>query len=518
MVSSRPPPDGIIGAVKAAITSRPQWSDGRQAPEDERRGWPVLRSTEIVVGITAVAGMLRLATVNTQSIWLDEAATMHLVGRGLAGMLSHLPTSESTPPLYYVLVWAWTRGFGAGPVGFRSFSVLVGTAIIPVAYAAARRISVRAGLWCAVLAALSPIMLYYSQEARAYGLLVLLSSAAFVQWQRVLEDRSRRGLVAWTVLSILALLTHYFAVFPIIPEATVLGVRLGWRRLLAPVGALVAVGAALAPLAISQRSAELTNWITSASLASRFAQVPKVFLTGLYSPVELLSTALALLLAAAAVLLLWRRSDVRQRRLALDIGVVGVVALAVPTVLGFTHTLDVLNGRNVLEVWMPWAVLVAGGVAVARPGWLGPGIGAALCVIFVAVIVTTEAIPSYQRDDWRDVARSLRHLGEGSRVVVTGSSGVVPLSIYLPSVGEVKSSSVTTREVDFVSLRTPRTARPPSPPSAPRQPPAGFSPAPGARTSTYAIYRFVASGPATESLMDLRRAAGDPTADVISVP
>jgi hypothetical protein len=504
--------------VKAAITPRPQGTDGREALEAERPGGRGLRSTEILIAISALGGVLRLATVNTQSIWLDEAATMHLVRRGLAGMLSHLPGTESTPPLYYVLVWAWTRVFGSGPVGFRSFSVLVGTATIPVAYAVARRISVRAGLWCALLAAVSPILFYYSQEARAYGLLILLSSAAFVEWQRALEDSSRRGLAAWTALSILALLTHYFAVFPIIPEAAVLGVRLGWRRLVVPGAALLVAGAALLPLAISQRSAELTNWITAASLVSRFAQVPKVFLTGLYSPGELYSTAVALLLAAAAVVLLWRCADARQRRLARDFATVGVVALAVPTVLGFTHALDVVNGRNMLEAWMPWAALVAGGIAVARPGWLGASIGAGMCVIFVAVIVATEAIPSYQRDDWRGVARSLSHLGAGSRVVVTGSSGVIPLSIYLPSVRELKTGSVRTREVDFVSLRTPRTARAPSPPSPPREAPPGFSPAPGVRTSTYAVYRFTAPGGRTPSVAALRRAAGDSSADVMLEP
>jgi hypothetical protein len=504
--------------VKAAIRPRPQGTDGRQAPEAERSGRRGLRSTEVLIGITALGGALRLATVNSQSIWLDEAATMHLVGRGLAGMLSHLPGNESTPPLYYVLVWAWTRVFGSGPIGFRSFSVLIGTATIPVAYAAARRISVRAGLWCALLAALSPILFYYSQEARAYGLLILLSSAAFVEWQRVLEDGSRRSLEAWTALSILALLTHYFAVFPIIPEVAVLGVRLGWRRLITPGVALLVAGAALVPLAISQRSAELTNWITAASLPSRFAQVPKVFLTGLYSPGELFSTAIAALLAAVAMALGWRRADARQRRLARDIATVGLVALAVPTLLGFTHALDVLNGRNMLEAWMPWAALVAGGIAVARPGWLGASVGAAMCAIFVAVIVATEATPSYQRDDWRGVARSLSHLGTGSRVVVTGSSGVIPLSIYLPSVRELRTGSVNTREVDFVSLRSPRTARAPLPPSPPRAAPAGFSPAPGVSTSTYAVYRFIAQGGGTPSVADLRRAAGDSTADVMLEP
>ena len=76
------------------------------------------------------------------------------------------------------------------------------------------------------------------------------------------------------------MLSHYFAIFPLIPEAAILIARVGTRRLLAPLLALVAVGAALLPLALSQRASELSNWITSSSLPSRFAQVPKTFLTG----------------------------------------------------------------------------------------------------------------------------------------------------------------------------------------------------------------------------------------------
>jgi uncharacterized membrane protein len=507
-----------MGAVSTAIRPRLRWGDDRARTRDGSGGRRGLRSTEILIAITVLAGVLRLATVNVQSVWLDEAATMHLVHRGLGGMLTHLSSSESTPPLYYILVWAWTRVFGPGPIAFRSFSVLVGTATVPVVYAAGRRISVRAGLWSAALAALCPIMLYYSQEARAYGLLILLSTAAFVQWQRVLEDRSRRGLVAWTLLSIAALLTHYFAVFPLIPEAMILVVRLGWRRLIAPVGALLAVGAALLPLVISQRSSALTNWITSSSLASRFAQVPKDFLIGLYSPLELFSAALACLLAAAALVLLWRRSDERQQRLAFDIAIVGVVALVVPGLLAITHLIDVFNGRNALEVWTPWAVLIAGGVAADRAKWLGPSIGVALCAISVAVIAGTEATSAYQRDDWRGAAQSLRQFSAENRVVVTDKGGTIALSIYLPSLRDIKTESVMTREVDFVTLRTPRTARTPAPPAPPGMPLVGFSPAPGSRTSTYAVYRFVARVPTSESVAVLRRVEGDPAGDITLLP
>jgi uncharacterized membrane protein len=181
-----------------------------------------------VVGLTVLAAALRFATLDVQSIWLDESATIILVRRGFSGMLTHLSSSESAPPLYYVLAWAWTKVFGVGALGFRSLSALAGTLTIPLMYLAGRRISPRVGVWAATFAAVNPAMYYYSQEARAYALLILFSAAAFVVWQRTLDTPTGRNLALWAAMSILAVLTHYFAAFLFLPEAWILARRLGW--------------------------------------------------------------------------------------------------------------------------------------------------------------------------------------------------------------------------------------------------------------------------------------------------
>ena len=126
-----------------------------------------------MLALTVIGAALRFGTLGVQSLWLDESATIILVHRSFGGMLSHLSSSESAPPLYYVLAWAWTKLFGTGALGFRSLSALPGTLTIPVVFACGREISQRVGLWAAALATFSPAMYYYSQEARAYALLVL---------------------------------------------------------------------------------------------------------------------------------------------------------------------------------------------------------------------------------------------------------------------------------------------------------------------------------------------------------
>jgi mannosyltransferase len=467
-----------------------------------------------VLGLTLGAAALRFATLNVQSIWLDESATIVLVRRGFSGMLSHLSSSESAPPLYYILVWAWTKLFGVGPLGFRSFSALVGALTIPVMYAAGRRISTRAGLWAAALATVNPAMYYYSQEARAYALVILLSAVALVLWQRALEAPNARDLWLWAAMSSLAVLTHYFAAFLFVPEALVLGRRLGWRRVLAPIAAVALVGAALVPLALRQRADGKTNWIEAASLTSRVGESAKQFLVGLYSPLEIVSALLAALLAAGALALLLRYGERRERHGARDMAILAIAGLALPLLLAITHLVDVFDGRNVIAAWVPCAVLIAIGLGVTRAPRAGTALGVCLCAISLAVVIAVNAIPGYQRDDWRGAAAALPARTPG-RVIVSEENASIPLSIYLPATSPVEDGSVSTRELDFISLRTRRTGHSPLPPVVHTSPPRGFRPAGVRRSETYAVSRFLAPHATSVTVATLRRISGESKAEII---
>jgi 4-amino-4-deoxy-L-arabinose transferase-like glycosyltransferase len=501
-----PPTPAIADAERQAARTVPQGASSR-CP----------RPATIVLALTLLAAALRFGTLDVQSIWLDESATILLVHRGFAGMLSHLPSSESAPPLYYVLVWAWTKIFGLGPLGFRSFSALMGTLTIPVIYLVGKRVSVRVGLWAAALAAVSPVLYYYSQEARGYALLILLSTAAFLAWQHALREPTIRKLAWWSGLSALALLTHYFAVFVFLPEAAVLIRRVSWRKSSSAIAPVAIVGLALVPLALRQRGGGQSDWIQTTSLLSRFAQAPKQFLVGLYSPLEIFSAALAGILAAMAVWLLVVRGNARERRHARDVTIVAVGALAIPLLLAVTHLQDVFNGRNVMAAWAPWAVLVASGLGIARAGRIGALLGASLCAISLLVILATDTNPGYQREDWRGVSRSLGS-PTSERVLVTEQNGLLPLDVYLPRVSPIHGLSVSTREVAFIGLPTARTGRAPLAAVVPMTAPTGFRLAEVHRTGTYAISRFIATKEQSVSQDALRRAIKEPTAEVLLQP
>ena len=219
---------------------------------------------------------MRFATLPARSYWIDEAATVVVLRRSFGSMLSAIADREGAPPLYYVLAWLWTRVFGLGEAGLRSLSAVLGTAAILVAYAVARRLaSRRAGLAAAAVAAVSPFLVWLSQDGRTYVLAVLLGGLSFLAFLRALEAPSRRTLAEWALASSLAMATHYFAVFLVAAEAVwLLREHPEARRARAVLAAPLLTGAALVPLAVAQSGRGGAFIHGSASLPTRVVEIP----------------------------------------------------------------------------------------------------------------------------------------------------------------------------------------------------------------------------------------------------
>jgi len=163
--------------------------------------------------LTAVGLALRAVGLGARGLWLDEAITVRHANRPLIDVLSRL-ASGVHPPLYHVLMHYWISAFGLGEVALRSFSVLIGVLAIPTAFWAGSRVyDRRTGIVAAGLVAFSPFLIWYSQEARMYGLLFLaaLLSTAFL----ILALRENRPRLWWGYFAsaLVGLFTHYFFLF-----------------------------------------------------------------------------------------------------------------------------------------------------------------------------------------------------------------------------------------------------------------------------------------------------------------
>jgi mannosyltransferase len=230
--------------------------------------------------VLALGAILRFPTLGVQSFWTDESYTVELMRSSFRGMMTAIPHTESTPPLYYVSAWLWTRAFGTSEVGLRSWSALVGTATIIVVYRlGSDLISERAGVLAAAMSACNPLLVWYSQEARSYAMMAFLLAASLYFLNRARTRANKRDVLYWSLLSCLAVCTHYFSAFFVLTGGLLL---VYWRRSWAAVGALglvVGVGIALIPLARYQTEGK-SYAFRGESLVSRLAQVVKQFLDG----------------------------------------------------------------------------------------------------------------------------------------------------------------------------------------------------------------------------------------------
>ncbi len=455
------------------------------------------RAFWIVAGLTLLAAGLRYATLGVQAYHHDEIVTASRILRGsFWHAMDAVGFSESAPPLYYALAWPWTQVTGTGEWGLRSLSALAGVATVPVAYLLGAELTTsrsaatylghteisrsgtsRAGVAAAALVAVNPMLLFYSQEARGYSLLVLLTTVSALYFVRALDRGRGRDFTLWGLASGLALATHYFAVFPIAAEAAWLLHRRpkagathrppisgemrftvgGLGRGLAIVAGFALL---LAPLAIHQMSYGHAEWIGNHSLGHRVWETGITFVIGetgdiISRPERPLLGLAPALIAFAALALLAARGDRRERHGAGLMLALAAASIGVPLALAvIAPGKDYVLARNLLPALVP--LLVALAIAVTLRGARRPGavLGAALVAYSLGISIWASADADLQRPDWDAVAVKL---GEpsGPRAMVTWTIGEAPLRYYLSTGSYQVTASDGYKwlvgEVDFIS-------------------------------------------------------------------
>ena len=123
--------------------------------------------------------------------------------------------SDTNPPLYYLLLYGWTRVLGTGDAALRLFSVLCSLGCFPVLWSLARRFGGEsAAISTCILFAVSPLCVFYSTEGRMYSLLMFCSVCTIWLTLR-LWDKGPTPLTfsLWIAAGVAGLLTHYFFLF-----------------------------------------------------------------------------------------------------------------------------------------------------------------------------------------------------------------------------------------------------------------------------------------------------------------
>ena len=256
----------------------------------DRRSPDRPRLDAVLVALVLVAAGLRLYGIGAQSLWYDEWLTTEAVAGGLGDLIRHVANREGITPTYFILTWGWVRVFGDGDVALRLLPTLAGIATVPVAYYTALAFDLRRRVArvAALLVAVNPLLVWYSQEARPYSLLALAAGLSLLTFARARPPHARQ-LVWWALAAAATVALHYFGAFVVGAEAVLLLVawRPRWQPVVLAAVPAGVVGLALVPFAVEQHShASNRDWIAGFALSARVQDAGRTALVGPSPPLR----------------------------------------------------------------------------------------------------------------------------------------------------------------------------------------------------------------------------------------
>jgi 4-amino-4-deoxy-L-arabinose transferase-like glycosyltransferase len=216
--------------------------------------------TQALPWVFALALLVRLTSLTYHSLWFDEimstfwaakpAAVIWQVGLALK--------SDKHPPLYYLLLRGWTFRFGGGDFAVRSLGAIIGALAVLPTYGIGRHLGGRkAAALAALLMALNPFLVWYSQEARMFMPAVTFALIGLYGLLSLVEAPGMAGF-GFTVLGFTAALYSYLYSAFLLPVAGIWLLTWWWlhrarqraaRGLWLGITALAIAGAAFSPIA-----------------------------------------------------------------------------------------------------------------------------------------------------------------------------------------------------------------------------------------------------------------------------
>jgi mannosyltransferase len=415
---------------------------------------------------------LRLRGLNHQSLWIDES---------LSWLVGLLPLDESLtwilrdfvhPPFYYLLLRAALR-LGQSEFILRLPSAIAGTIAIPVIYKLGRDSggpfeSRRAtGLLTAALLAVNPFQIWYSQEARQYGLAFLLALVTMYLFQGLSEGKS--GWLGFVIVSALAYVTHYYALLLVLVQLVYVVTRLKglyrfFRRwyLAQAIAAVPLVLWAIVLFTQETQSAGIA-WIPKPSLLAPFLTLWNF---GLLYTREWTGPELIAALLLVVVLALSLKIKKQRTYLLLWLFLPSTIILLISLLTSRSFYVD----RFFIISLPAFLVLLARGSLVPRQAWVRAGLVFCLMLASTLTALRLPASSSLAKQDWRNaVAIARDNWQAGDLLVLSEATATLPVIYYEvsgldsqpPPIGSSWSSIIQKSTLEPRAYLEPRTTADP---------------------------------------------------------
>ncbi|HYJ47545.1 MAG TPA: glycosyltransferase family 39 protein [Pyrinomonadaceae bacterium] len=392
---------------------------------------------------------MRVYRLGAESIWLDEAFSIQFA-HGSPSEIIEETAKDVHPPLYYFALHYWIELFGDTEFSSRLLSALFGVLAIPAIYKLAASIYDRStGLLAATLLALSHFHIEFSQEARMYTLLTLLTLLSMHFFLKLLAGR--RGALAFALYitsSALMLYTHVYSLFVLaaqnlfflsLPFAAKNVFGRVWKRWLVAQGALFVL---------------FLPWLSV--LVQQFSRVQRGFWIPRQPPGTLLDTfilyagsrQLALLLfplVALSIFLEWRgRQDQGPVETSGPAGLEGALTgqlkiyflllwLVCPILLPFVASefmSPIFLPKYTIPASAAFIILASRGFLSVRFHQLRMVL--ALLLICFSLVDLRDYYRAVKKDTWRDAVAEVEKLAQpGDLMLFNQQSGQSPFDYYL---------------------------------------------------------------------------------------
>ncbi len=430
----------------------------------------------LLLFLVFLAFFLYTFRLDYQSLWYDEGFSVYLARMGL-GEITSRTAHDIHPPFYYYLLHFWVLLFGSTEFSLRFLSTIFGLLTVPLIWTVGKRLlGENGGLLSAALVTISPLFLWYSQEARMYTLVTFLCLLSTFLLLRIVGGSGRRAVLwaAYVVTNVVAVYTHFYAFFVLAFQLLFFlcwwaqwsrgRVRQRWPTVLSLLLCQAAVVGAYLPwsgFVLQRYGADVSYWQGTLRVGEVLRKTLITFSTG-HSVLEILAQPIAvghlLILAVALVILISKAARGRRPAGGADAAFMPMIdsrpwltVLGLLLYLGLPCLLLVLisyqrakfHPRYLMLSAPAFFLLIAGGLATLLDlgrTRVGRGRNAVLIVgcLFLCYLGVTSGYAVYNayfdidflKDDFRSAARFIEeHKGE-NEVVVLSSGHFFPVFSY----------------------------------------------------------------------------------------
>jgi mannosyltransferase len=435
-----------------------------------------IRLLALLTFLVFLAFTLYSFRLDHQSLWYDEGFSVYVASMSLGEITAHT-ARDIHPPFYYYLLHFWLLIVDSTEFALRFLSLIFGVLTVPLIYTVGKRFLGRAsGLLAAGLVAISPLFLWYSQEARMYTLVTFLCLLSTYLLLRVMDGQGEPALL-WTgyVLSnVVAVYAHFYAFFVLAFQVLFLlcwwalwsrgRVRQRWPTLVSGLICQLAVVGAYLPwsgFVLQRYGADVSYWAGTLRVSEVLRKTLITFSTG-HSVLEAIGQPIALgyllILSACVVELILRATGGRTTSAGDEAAPSAMIqrwpwltlaslllylGLPVLLLLLVTYQRPKFHPRYLMLASPAFFLLLSGGIVnllgVARKN-VGRRRVAALvpAYVFLSFVVLTSAYAVYNayfdinflKDDFRSAARYIEeHKGDNEIVILT-SGHFFPVFAY----------------------------------------------------------------------------------------